>query len=52
MGFLNVVAWIILTFTIFVYTLNVLVEEHKGKRSLDFIFLLGYVATLIAYIKK
>jgi hypothetical protein len=52
MVFLNVVAWITILLGILVSTISMLLDEKSVNRFIDFIVLLGYVGTLIAYINK
>ena len=49
---LNVIAWIILIISILVYTVETVTEKTIGNRVANFIVLLGYICTLIAYINK
>ena len=52
MAFLNVVAWIMMILAIIAYFFGTLTEESTGKRFANFLMLIGYIGTLIAYINK
>lgn len=52
MVFLNIIAWTTIIFMIFVYTLSMLTESDGGKRFVNFLLVLSFVATLISYINK
>ena len=49
---LNVIAWIILIISIFAYTVGTVTEKTVSRRVAEFVFMLGYICTLIAYINK
>ena len=49
---LNIIAWIILIISILAYTVETVREETIGSRVANFIVLLGFICSLIAYINK
>ena len=49
---LNVIAWIVFIISILAYTVETVREEKIGSRVANFIVLLGFICTLIAYINK
>ena len=49
---LNVIAWIFLIMSILAFTKEVVIKKTTANRALDFVLLLGYICTLIAYINK
>lgn len=49
---LNIIAWIILIISILAFARGVVIEEPRDSRALDFVLMLGYICTLIAYINK
>ena len=49
---LNVIAWIFLIISILAFARGVVIEEPRASRALDFVLMLGYICTLIAYINK
>lgn len=49
---LNVIAWIFLIISIFAYTVGTVMNKTMSERVGNFVLLLGYICTLIAYINK
>ena len=49
---LNVIAWIFLIISILVYAVGTVTEKTVNRRVAEFVFMLGYICTLIAYINK
>ena len=49
---LNVIAWMFLIMTILAYTVGTVTEKTVSRRVSEFVFMLGYICTLIAYINK
>ena len=49
---LNVIAWIVFIISIFAYTVGTVMNKTMSGRVGNFVLLLGYICTLIAYINK
>lgn len=49
---LNVIAWIVFIISIFAYTVGTVIDKTISGRVGNFVLLLGYICTLIAYINK
>ena len=49
---LNIIAWIILIISILAYTVGTVTDKTISGRVGNFIVLLGFICTLIAYINK
>ena len=49
---LNVIAWIILIISILAFAIGTVTDKTVSGRVGDFVFMLGYICTLIAYINK
>ena len=49
---LNVIAWIFLIISILAFAIGTVTDKTISGRVGDFVFMLGYICTLIAYINK
>ena len=49
---LNVIAWIFLIISILAFAIGTVTDKTVSGRVGDFVFMLGYICTLIAYINK
>ena len=49
---LNVIAWMLLIISILAYTVGTVRDKTISGRVGNFVLLLGYICTLIAYINK
>ena len=49
---LNVIAWIVFIISIFAYTVGTVMNKTMRGRVGNFVLLLGYIFTLIAYLNK
>ena len=49
---LNIIAWIILIISILAFAIGTVTDKTVSGRVGDFVFMLGYICTLIAYINK
>ena len=49
---LNVIAWIILIISILAFAVGTVTDKTISGRVGNFVLLLGYICTLIAYINK
>ena len=49
---LNVIAWIVFIISILAYTVGTVMNKTMSERVGNFVLLLGYICTFIAYINK
>ena len=49
---LNIIAWMLLIISILAYTVGTVIDKTISGRVGNFVLLLGYICTLIAYINK